>query len=141
MKKIRVMLADDHEFMRDALGMFLEIQPDIEIVAQAVDGLDVLAQIESSNPDIICMDINMSRLNGIEATRQLLVLQPGIRVIGLSAYAARSDVEAMFRAGAVGYVVKGSAGAELLQAIHAVVQGQTYVSPELGIADLSAWLK
>jgi DNA-binding NarL/FixJ family response regulator len=126
MNKIRIMLADDNAIMRDALAMFLAPQADMEVVAQAVDGHNVLTQLDAACPDVICMDINMAKLNGIETTRQVLRLQPQVKVIGLSAHVDASLVTIMVQAGAVGYVVKSNAGAELLPAIRAVVQGQTY---------------
>ena len=130
MNKIRILLADDNEMMRNALALFLETDADVDVVAQAVDGHDVLAQLDAARPDVICMDVNMGTLNGMETTRQVLMLQPRVRIIGLSAHADRTFVAAMVEAGAVGYVVKGNAGLELLAAIHAVHQGRTFFSAQ-----------
>ena len=134
MDRIRIMLADDHEVMRDALSSFLGNHPDMYVVAQAVDGLDVLAQLEVIRPDIICMDIKMQRLNGIDTTQKVLAINPSIKVIGLSAHVDPPSVSRMLEAGAVGYVLKGSAGVELLTAIRTVVQGQTYFSQEVKVS-------
>lgn len=133
MKKIRIMLADDNETMRNALAMFLESDSEMVVVAQAVDGVNVLAQLDAVRPDIICMDINMGLPNGIDTTLQVLRLHPQIKIIGLSANADPVLVANMAQAGAMAYVVKGNAGAELLTAIRAVHQGTSYFSPELGI--------
>ncbi len=133
MNKIRILLADDNEMMRNALALFLEADADVDVVAQAVDGYDVLAQLDAACPDVICMDVNMGALNGMETTRQVLILQPKIRIIGLSAHADRTFVAAMVEAGALGYVVKSNAGAQLLAAIHAVHEGRTFFSPDFGV--------
>ena len=131
MEKIRVMLADDNEIFRDALAMFLTSDADMEVVAQAEDGHDVLAKLDAMRPDVICMDVSMSPLNGMETTRQVLRRQPRVKIIGLSAHADRSLVDQMIQAGALGYVVKDYAGESLLSAIRAVHQGQTYLALDL----------
>ncbi len=117
MEKIRVMLADDNQIFRDALAMFLASDADMEVVAQAEDGHDVLAKLDAMRPDVICMDVSMAPLNGMETTRQVLRRQPRVKIIGLSAHADRSLVDQMIQAGALGYVVKDHAGESLLSAI------------------------
>jgi DNA-binding NarL/FixJ family response regulator len=131
MEKIRVMLADDNQIFRDALAMFLASDADMEVVAQAEDGHDVLAKLDAMRPDVICMDVSMAPLNGMETTRQVLRLQPRVKIIGLSAHADRSLVDQMIQAGALGYVVKDHAGEKLLSAIRTVHQGQTYLALDL----------
>lgn len=133
--KLRVMLADDHAGFREALRMWLELAPDIEVVAEAADGYSVLQDIGQARPDVVCMDLNMPGLDGVDTTRQLLRMQPGVKVIGLSAAVDLSRVAEMFSAGALGYCVKGCAGVELLAAIRMVSRGQNYLSPELGLKD------
>lgn len=137
---LRVMLADDHTLFREALRMVLELEPDIEVVAEAENGHRVLECIDQARPDVVCMDLNMPGLNGVETTRRVLSLHPQVKVIGLSAHVDRDRVAEMFRAGALGYVVKGSAGVELLAAIREVSLSRNYFSAELGIrgvADLA----
>lgn len=131
--KLRLMLVDDHAIFRESLGLFLAGQEDMEVVAEVTDGQEVLQCFTENKVDVICMDINMRRLNGIEATRQLLVQHPEAKVIGLSVHVDLSRVADMFHAGALGYVVKGSVGIALLSAIRAVGQGQIYLDPELGV--------
>jgi DNA-binding NarL/FixJ family response regulator len=131
MEKIRIMLADDNQIFRDALAMFLASDADMEVVAQAEDGHDVLAKLDAMRPDVICMDVSMAPLNGMETTRQVLRLQPRVKIIGLSAHADRSLVDQMIQAGALGYVVKDHAGEKLLSAIRTVHQGQTYLALDL----------
>lgn len=127
MSKIRLMLADDNALLREALDMLLGLQADMEVVAHAANGLEVLAQIDAVRPDIVCMDINMDRLDGIETTRQLLLLQPQVKVIGLSAHVDAAQVSAMLQAGCLGYVLKSRASADLLTAVRAVHSCGTFV--------------
>lgn len=135
--KFRVLLADDHAMFRQALRMALETASDVEVVGEAANGADVLRLFGESRPDVVCMDISMPGLNGVEATRQLLALYPEVKVIGLSCYTEPYRVAEMFDAGALGYVVKMSAGADLLPAIRRVSQNQPYLSAELGIQDIA----
>lgn len=138
--KLRVLLADDHALFRKALRATLEDAQDIEVVAEA-DGYGVLKGVGESRPDVVCMDINMPGLNGIEATRQLLAIHPHVKVIGLSCDIDPYGVAEMIKAGALGYVDKMSAGAELLQAIRTVNANQVFLSPELDIKDAAGLAK
>jgi DNA-binding NarL/FixJ family response regulator len=133
--KLRVLLADDHNIFRKALRMALEMAPNIEIVGEAVDGGGVLASVGESRPDVVCMDLSMPGLDGVDTTRQLLALYPEVKVVGLSGHVDLPRVAEMIGAGALGYVVKTAAGTELLPAIRAVSQNRTYLSQELGIQD------
>lgn len=135
--KLRVMLVDDHAVFREALRMYLELARDIEVVAEASDGHSVLRSVDQARPDVVCMDLNMPGLSGIETTRQLLIIQPNAKVIGLSASVDLVRVAEMFSAGALGYVLKGSAGEELLAAIRSVSNNQSYLNPELGLKDVA----
>ncbi len=129
---LRVALIDDHQPFRERLRALLEEDPDIEIVAEAGSGQEILDVALTTEMDVACMDISMPGTNGIEATRRLLAIRPAVRVIGLSAYADPHYVEAMLSAGAVGYFTKGDAGEALLQAIHTA----TFDRPCFG-ADIS----
>jgi DNA-binding NarL/FixJ family response regulator len=135
--KTRVLLADDHALFREALRMVLEFLPDIEVVAEVHSGLLVLEAVERTRPDIVCMDLNMPGLDGVEATRQLQRVFPAVKVIGLSAHADLARVAALCHAGAMGYVVKSSAGKELPTAIRQVALNQNYFSTELHINNLA----
>jgi len=134
-KKIRIMLADDHEMFRQALRMWLELAPDLDVIAEAHDSESVLQGAGDALPDIVCMDVDMHGLNGIETTRQLLARFPHIKVIGLSAHVDPVRVADMLNAGACGYVIKGNSGDELLTAIRTVIRHQLYLSPELELKD------
>lgn len=135
--KLRILLADDHALFREALRMVLELEPDIEVVGEAQGGLQVLQAIALAQPDVVCMDVNMPGLNGVETTRELRRLHPEARVVGLSAHVDLARVAEMLDAGALGYVIKGSAGSELMAAIRAASRNETYLSPDLGLADVT----
>lgn len=128
-KRWRVLLADDHQMFRDALRSLLEKNPNLDVVAETGDGLEVVELAKASSPDIVCMDIGMPGMNGIEATRRLSAACPGIKVIAVSAFAERRYALDMFDAGAVGYVTKSEAGDELLRAINAVQKNLKYLCP------------
>ena len=129
--KLRVMIADDHTIFRGALRMVLEADAETDVVAEAADGEEAVQLAATTQPDVVCMDINMPRMNGIEATRQLLAAQPGVKVIGLSAYTDLHFVQEMVDAGAVGFVTKGEAGDSLMFAIPRVMAGETYFCTEV----------
>lgn len=135
--KLRVMIVDDHLMFRTALRLVLEADAGVEVVGEAEDGQEAVARCDQTLPDVVCMDINMPRMNGIEATRQLVAAHPGIKVIGLSAYIDLHFVQEMVNAGAVGFITKSDAGDSLLPAIHTVAEEQrTYFCPE--VADILA---
>jgi two-component system NarL family response regulator len=129
--KLRILLADDHQMFRDALRSLLEKIPDLVVVAETGNGLEVVNLAQESSPDIVCMDIGMPGMNGIETTRCLLAANPGIKVIALSAYSDQRFVLDMMRAGASAYVTKAEAGDELLRAINAVRQNRNYFCPDV----------
>ena len=91
--KIRLMLADDHALYREALRDFLEIEDDFQVVSEVADGLLVLRDFASVRPDVVLMDVGMPALNGMDTTRQLLVIEPGARVIGLSGHLPDLEME------------------------------------------------
>lgn len=129
--KTRVLLADDHEMFRDALRMTLELDPDLDIVAQASNGQAVLDAMARIPVDVVCMDMRMAGLGGLETTRQLLQRFPQTRVIGLSAHDDPVLVREMMGCGASGYVLKMDIGRELVQAIRRVHNNEIYLSPSL----------
>jgi DNA-binding NarL/FixJ family response regulator len=129
--KIKVLLADDHQIMREGLASLLEKHPDLVVVGQAGDGREAVRLALELQPDVVVMDISMPGLNGIEATRQIVAAGSGIKVIALSVHAKNPFVIEMLQAGASGYLLKYSAAEELTQAIRLVLQGQTYLSPQI----------
>jgi two-component system NarL family response regulator len=126
----RVLLVDDHTMFREALRSMLEKEPTIEIVGELGDGAQVEDNVARLNPDIVVMDISMPTVNGIEATRRLLARFPNLRVVALSAFGYKQFVTEMMDAGALAYVVKSSAGEQLMLAIQSVMKGHTYLCPE-----------
>lgn len=125
-----ILLVDDHKMLRDGLRAILE-KAGLSVVGEASGGREAIEVTRHLRPEIVVMDISMPDLNGVDATRLLVAEFPGIRVIALSMNADRRYVVAMFKAGAVGYLLKNSASDELLQAVHAVREGLTYVSPSI----------
>ena len=129
MATVRVLIADDHAAIRMALTRRLRSEPEIEVVGEATDGYAAVLLAGKLKPDIVLMDINMPRMDGIEATRRIVRLYPEIKVIGLSVHCFEFYTRRMLEAGARAYVLKDGDIDELLQAIGAVSSGQTYVSP------------
>lgn len=124
-----VLLADDHVVMREALRGLLEQREGIRVVGEASDGVRAVELVQRLAPDVVIMDIWMPRLSGIEATRRIVRGRRGPKVIILSMHEGRAYVEQALQAGASGYLVKKSASKELFDAIDAVSQGQSYISP------------
>jgi DNA-binding NarL/FixJ family response regulator len=125
---MRILLADDHQMMRDGLRALLEREPDLQVVGEAADGRAAVELCGRLQPDLVVMDIGMAGLNGIDATRQLTAQAPRVRVVALTMNTDRSYVLAMFEAGAMAYLVKSAAADELIRAIRAVARGQKFVS-------------
>jgi len=127
---IRVLLVDDHVMFREALRVMLSNVPDIEVVGEAADGAEVGEVVARVQPDVVVMDISMPGVNGIEATRNLLALHPRIRVVALSAFVYKQLVRQMIEAGAMAFVAKAGASADLLQAVRCACEGKTYLCSE-----------
>ncbi|MGA8554129.1 MAG: response regulator transcription factor, partial [Candidatus Acidiferrales bacterium] len=131
MKKLRILLADDHIVMRSGLRALLERQPNLEVVGESENGRQTVELASSLKPDVIVMDIGMPILNGIEATKTIVSEQSTIAVIILSMHADESYVMRALKAGARGYLLKDSAPADLLGAIQAVSQNKSFFSPKV----------
>jgi DNA-binding NarL/FixJ family response regulator len=131
---IKVLIADDHQIVREGLRSMLEKEPEIRVVGEAEEGRTTLRLARELAPDVIIMDVAMPELNGIEATRQITAEFPTINIIALSMHDDRRFVLNMLKAGAKGYLLKDSAFKELAKAIRAVVANKTYLSSE--IADI-----
>ncbi|MEJ2069777.1 MAG: response regulator transcription factor [Syntrophobacterales bacterium] len=131
---IRIIIADDHQIVRQGLKLLLEKESDMEVVGEAEDGRRTVTLAKDLTPDIVLMDVKMPEMNGIEASYQILSEFPNVNVIALSMYSDRRFVLDMLKAGARGYLLKDCAFEELAQAIRLVMAKKTYLSP--GIAEI-----
>ncbi len=130
--KVGVLLADDHKMFRHALRLIFDKEKNIEVVGEAGDGQEMLSLAHKIAPDVVCMDISMPMMDGIEATRRLLAIRPSVKVIGLSAHADPYYVMEMMNAGAVGYVTKSESSEEIMRAINAVHHSKKkYLCPDI----------
>lgn len=129
---VRVIIADDHQIVRDGLRTLLEKQPEFDVVAETENGRATVYLAKKLLPDVIVMDIAMPDLNGIEATRQIVMEQPGTKIIALSMHSDKRFVSEMLKAGASAYLLKDCAFEELVTAIRTVMNNKVYLSP--GIA-------
>ena len=131
MKRIRILLADDHAVVRQGFKMILGEQPDMEIVGEAGNGREALQLAESLKPDLVVMDVAMPELNGIEATRRMIDVAPHARVLALSMHKDSVYVREVLRAGARGYITKYEASSEVMAAIEQVLNGHVYLSRQM----------
>jgi two-component system, NarL family, response regulator NreC len=131
MKKIRLMLVDDHEVVRVGLKTFLQTQPDFDVVAEASNGEEAIDRAMESHPDVILMDITMPGFDGMEATRRLRVLCTECLVLALTVHDDKQYLMQMLAAGASGYITKQAAAEELVEAIHTIAEGNVYLQPAL----------
>ena len=128
---IRILLADDHGVIRAGLRALLEGFPDMTVVGDASDGGEAVAKAFELKPDVVLMDLSMPNLGGIEATRQLLQHEPGMRILILTVHEDESLLKEVIRAGAAGYIVKRAAQEDLIHAIRVVARGDLYVHPTM----------
>jgi DNA-binding NarL/FixJ family response regulator len=126
--KINVLIADDHTIVRDGLGALLDAKSDIKVIGFAATGMQAIKQVQAMRPDVVIMDISMGELNGIDATERILELYPEVRVIMLSILGTPEHIYRALKAGARGYLLKESAGREVMDAVLAVHAGKIYLS-------------
>lgn len=139
-RKIRVLLADDHELVRHGFAVFLNGQDDMEVVGEASNGREAIELAEQLHPDIVVMDVTMPELGGVEATRRIRE-GGGARVLALSMHRDSVYVRETLRAGADGYLLKDSRSVDMLSAIRSVFDGQGYISPAVSQAVLEDYRK
>jgi DNA-binding NarL/FixJ family response regulator len=131
MKKINVILSDDHNIIREGLAAILQKHPDIKVIAQAGDGRTTVQLTRQLMPDVVVMDVTMPGLNGIEAARQITSECSSVKVIALSVHSSKQFVIEMLKAGASGYLLKDCVSDDLAYAIRSVAAGQNYLSPQI----------
>ena len=130
-ERIRVVVADDHLVLREGIRNLLEEQPDIELVGEAANGLEAVAVVRATEPDVVLMDVVMPRVGGIEATKQIKKFNPGTAVLILSGYEDDRYVLGLLDAGAAGYLLKSASGHEVISAIRAVHAGESVLHPSV----------
>jgi DNA-binding NarL/FixJ family response regulator len=128
---IRLIIVDDHFHVREAWSWVLSQVPRLSVIAQCANGQEAIEAAKALQPDVILMDIHMTPVNGIEATRAIRGFAPDMKIIGVSVQAERSYVNEMLRNGANGYVTKNSPSTEMIMAIDEVLAGNTYICEEV----------
>ena len=138
--KIKVLLADDHTIVRDGLRALLESELDIEIIGSVANGREALLKSLELKPDVVVMDIAMPELNGIDAAEQIRLGTQKTQVVILSIHSTAEHIYRAFRAGALGYLLKESAGSELIDAIHAVHKGRRYLTQRIADTVMDSYM-
>jgi len=128
---VHIVLVDDHQLLREGLRNLLDSQPDMEVVGEAANGREAIELVGRLSPHVVLMDVSMPEVNGIEATARIAKEFSETRVIALSIHSEKHLVDRMIRAGASAYLMKNCAFDELVLAIRSVLQGKTYLSPEV----------
>lgn len=131
--KIRIMIVDDHELVRKTWKLLLQQQERFDVIAECANGSEAIGQVQTTKPDIILMDINMSPINGFEATRKIVAHHPDIRIIGVSINNQVAYARNMMQLGARGFVTKNATPDEMVKAITEVADGRTYICEEIRV--------
>jgi len=129
MRKIKILLVDDHAIMRDGIKALLSIYDDIEVVGEASEGREAVEMARELNPDVVVMDISMPGMDGLEVTRRLTKRNPGMKVIILTQHDNREYILSAIKVGAAGYIPKKALGSDLISAIRAVHSGDSFLYP------------
>jgi DNA-binding NarL/FixJ family response regulator len=136
-----ILLADDHQVMREGLRALLEAEPDFQVIGEAGDGLETVRLVESLHPDVLVVDMIMPGMNGVEVTKRLRQSSPATAVVVLSMYGVESYVHKAMRAGAKAYVLKEASASELVHAIREAVAGRRYLSRTLSEQAIDTYVK
>ena len=139
--QISVFLADDHPVVRNGLMLILQAEPEIKVVGQAADGHEAVKRVGKAVPDVVIMDIAMPGLNGIEATKKIRTACPAVRVLILSMHATAEHIYQALQAGAQGYLLKESAGEEVIKAVRALCKGKRYLSEKISETVVNDYLQ
>jgi two-component system response regulator NreC len=138
--KIKVLIVDDHQLFREGIVTLLFSAENIEVIAQAEDGLDAIEKAKHYKPDVVILDIAMPRMNGIEATKKLKAQIPGIKIITLSMHSEKQYVKGVLEAGADGYLLKNCTYRQLTDAIQSVYDGKKYLSEDITAMIINGYL-
>ena len=136
-KKIRVLIADDHQVVREGLSAILNAKEDIEVIGEARDGVEAVEKAKEFKPDVVLMDISMPRMNGVEATRRIKLDQPQIGIVVLTMYEEEEYIFDLVKAGATGYMLKNSDSSQIIKAIRSTYQGESMLQPSVATKILS----
>src|SRR4030065_1958457 len=140
MSKTRVLIADDHALMREGIIAFLKFYDDIEIVGEASNGLEAIEKAEKLKPGVIIMDISMPELGGIEATLEIKKRMPAVKILILTQYSDKEYVSRLLKAGVSGYILKQAVGTDLISAIRAAANGESYLYSSIATNVISGYL-
>jgi len=141
MKKIRILLVDDHKILRDGIRSLLKEYSGMEVIGEAADGKSALSLVKELSPDVVIMDISMPGLNGIDATRKILADSPHVKVMALSMHYDKHFVSEIFKVGASGYLLKDCAFDEMAHAIKVVLDNKTYINPQIASLVVESLIK
>lgn len=137
---MRILVADDHEIVRRGLCSLLQAQPDWEVCAEAADGREAVDLAVKLEPDVVVLDVGMPNLNGLEATRQMLKVNPEIKILVLTLHDSEQLVREILNAGARGFLLKTDAARDLIVAVEALRRGKIYFTPKVGAMVLHGYL-
>jgi DNA-binding NarL/FixJ family response regulator len=131
MTTLRIFLAEDHSMVREGLKALINAHTDMEVIGEAGDGQTAVQQAKELQPDIVVIDVSMPKMNGQEATAKILEVCAHVKVLALTRHTDTGFIQQLFRAGASGYVLKQSASAQLIEAIHTIAAGNHYIDPAI----------
>ena len=141
MDRIRILVVDDHAIMRDGIRALLGLHDDIEVVGEASEGKEAVEKAQELTPDVVIMDIAMPRMDGLEATRRIRKKSPKMKVLVLTQHDNKEYMLSVIKAGASGYILKRALGSELVSAIRAVQQGDSFLYPSAAAALIEDYLQ
>ncbi len=141
MHKKKVLIADDHALVREGIAAFLRLCDDIEVIAEASDGLEAIEKTARHRPDIVIMDINMPKLGGLETTIEIKKMHPHIKVLVLTQYEDREYIARFLKAGVSGYLLKKAVGSDLVAALKAIIRGELYLYSSIASEVVAGYLQ